>query len=257
MFLDILFNEDDNFVIGGQQGITDTKGAGPEHVLPLLPKLLTLAQEIIDSKKLEQATKVLEGKTNGVVQNKEVADSEIKIDEKTKTSLEEATKEADQMIGDKLTAKEKQQLFLRGTLLAPKILPLLRKADMLLNEGLPSRAQRWDFINPPLMWQMPYQIIKPHFPERYVKKIFIHDKEEELYKIVPRSYLPKEYGGEAGTVDEIKDYWKKKIESYKDWFLEDEQYRCDESKRPEKLKSHLVEDGTFGTEGTFRNLSVE
>lgn len=77
---------------------------------------------------------------------------------------------------------------------------------------------------------------------------------EELYKVVPRSCLPKEYGGEAGTIAEIAAEWKKKVESYRDWFLEDEKYCSNEKKRPGKPKTS---DELFGLEGSFRQLSVD
>lgn len=49
-------------------------------------------------------------------------------------------------------------------------------------------------------------------------------------------------------------YWKKKVESYRDWFLEDEKYKTDESKRPGTPRSV---NNVFGMEGSFRQLSVD
>lgn len=170
MFADILFNEDDNFVIGGQQGITDTEGAGPEHVIPLLPKMLSLAQEIVEARELQKAAEAIEKRTDDILEN---GVSEMHIDENTTSSIVQATSEADKLIGDTLSAKEKQKLFFQGAKLTPKVLPLLRKAEMLVSEGLPTRPHRWDFINPPPMWQMPYQIVKPYLPEKYFNKVCI------------------------------------------------------------------------------------
>lgn len=48
--------------------------------------------------------------------------------------------------------------------------------------------------------------------------------------------------------------WKKKVESYKDWFLEDARYYSDESKRPGKPKTTSE---VFGIEGSFRKLNVD
>jgi len=50
------------------------------------------------------------------------------------------------------------------------------------------------------------------------------------------------------------DMWKKKLESYRDWFLEQENVKVDESKRPDK--SFNMSD-LFGFEGTFRQLNVD
>lgn len=50
------------------------------------------------------------------------------------------------------------------------------------------------------------------------------------------------------------DLYKKKVEEYRDWFIEDAQYGVDESKRPGKPKSA---DELFGVEGSFRKLNID
>lgn len=85
-------------------------------------------------------------------------------------------------------------------------------------------------------------------------KVISPDKMDDLYKIIPRECLPKDYGGEAPSVDEIASEWKKKVESYREWFLEDEKYHSDEKKRPGKPKTS---EDLFGLEGSFRQLNVD
>ena len=50
------------------------------------------------------------------------------------------------------------------------------------------------------------------------------------------------------------DHWKKKVESYKDWFAEEAKYMTNEAKRPGKPKSA---NELFGIEGSFRKLNVD
>lgn len=71
---------------------------------------------------------------------------------------------------------------------------------------------------------------------------------------IPKSILPKDYGGESESVRSLTEHWKKKVESYRDWFREDEQYYSIESKRPGKPKTP---DAIFGVEGSFRKLDVD
>lgn len=52
----------------------------------------------------------------------------------------------------------------------------------------------------------------------------------------------------------VSEQFKKKIEEYRDWFLEDEQYGVDESKRPGKPKSAQE---LFGIEESFGKLNVD
>ena len=66
--------------------------------------------------------------------------------------------------------------------------------------------------------------------------------------------MPKEYGGEAGTIEEILVYWEKKFMEYREFYLEEESYGTDEKKRPGKPKSA---ESLFGVDGSFRKLDVD
>jgi hypothetical protein len=52
----------------------------------------------------------------------------------------------------------------------------------------------------------------------------------------------------------VSDCWKEKLESYRDWFVEQDKLRIDESKRPGKK---IYSSDIFGFEGSFRQLSVD
>lgn len=82
----------------------------------------------------------------------------------------------------------------------------------------------------------------------------VYNNLEELYEEVPKEILPEEYGGQGGKLDDLIADCKTKLEKYRDWFLEDQNYGTDESKRPGKPKSA---ESVFGLEGSFRQLSVD
>lgn len=50
------------------------------------------------------------------------------------------------------------------------------------------------------------------------------------------------------------DYWKLKVESYRDWFLAQETAKSDERLRPGAPKTTSA---LFGVEGSFRALQVD
>lgn len=52
----------------------------------------------------------------------------------------------------------------------------------------------------------------------------------------------------------VPEDWMKKMETYKEWFAEQENVKADESKRPGKPKTH---DDLFGMEGSFRQLTID
>lgn len=85
--------------------------------------------------------------------------------------------------------------------------------------------------------------------------MFVHgNKIDLLTKEIPLKYLPKEYGGENGSVEEIVAEWDKKLDQYRDYFKNSHQYGTDEKLRPGKA---IDFDSMFGIDGSFRKLDVD
>lgn len=63
-------------------------------------------------------------------------------------------------------------------------------------------------------------VIKMLLGQKIRNRLQIYDENYgKLYNYVPESILPAEYGGDMGDVQELTDYWKTKMESYRSWFL--------------------------------------
>lgn len=77
---------------------------------------------------------------------------------------------------------------------------------------------------------------------------------ESLYKVIPKTYLPIEYGGENGNINDILNYWEHKLIEYKSYFEEDKLYGTDENLRCNSME-HL--ETSFGAQGSFRKLEVD
>lgn len=77
---------------------------------------------------------------------------------------------------------------------------------------------------------------------------------EDLYKIIPKDYLPLEYGGTNGTIAEIIEKTEKDLLAFNDYFIENDQYMVNEKLRPGK---QLNMDTVFGLEGSFRKLDID
>jgi len=80
------------------------------------------------------------------------------------------------------------------------------------------------------------------------------DDFESLYKEVCKNQLPKDFGGDGMSIAELTAYWKKKCESNRDWLIQREQIKADESRRPGRPKTSA---DMFGIEGSFRKLNVD
>jgi len=132
----------------------------------------------------------------------------------------------------------------------------IKKTTACFHERYPARARGMHFINIPSFFETMYSMVRPFLTEKMKSRVFVHGKGDYsgLQAILPKSALPKECGGENGTLDDIIVEWKKKVESYRDWFLEDANHCSDESKRPGKPKTS---GDVFGIEGSFRKLEVD
>ncbi|KAI4466006.1 alpha-tocopherol transfer protein-related [Holotrichia oblita] len=133
---------------------------------------------------------------------------------------------------------------------------LAKKASTIFQEAIPARIKQAHYMNVPTFFDTLFQIIKPFMKEKLLKRMVIHtsDDPESIYKYIPKEVLPEEYGGKGDKIQELTDYWKEKIESYKDWFVDDLKYKSIESKRRGKPKTH---GDVFGLEGAFRKLDVD
>ena len=85
-------------------------------------------------------------------------------------------------------------------------------------------------------------------------QIFVHDSFESLHKHIPKRLLPTEYGGEVESIQEIAQKWSDRLIEKREWFLEEMQFKSDESQRPAKAKNSA---DLFGNSGSFRKLDID
>lgn len=71
-------------------------------------------------------------------------------------------------------------------------------------------------------------MIRPFLKREFFERIHLHPVGASLEDIfendVPRSHMPKEFGGELGTIKELHEKTKKTVEDMREYFLtEDDQ----------------------------------
>ncbi|KZC05924.1 PREDICTED: alpha-tocopherol transfer protein-like [Dufourea novaeangliae] len=135
---------------------------------------------------------------------------------------------------------------------------IIRKSMLAVQDSMPLRLHRVHFLHAPAFIESVLNIFYPLLKEKLVQKFRIHTGGgEELHPYMNKDILPKEWGGKAGTFDELNDSWRKKIEKNRDWFLREEKLsRTNESARLPETKSRLLAE-LDGLQGSFRKLNID
>ncbi|XP_013200524.2 uncharacterized protein LOC106143093 [Amyelois transitella] len=132
---------------------------------------------------------------------------------------------------------------------------LMKKMTVFSQDAMPIRMKGFHYLNTPPGFETVFNFMKGFLNEKNKSRLFVHNKNyEEMYKVIPKDILPAEYGGNGGTLAEIIEYWKNKVQQYSDWLDEEENFGVDESKRPGKPKTA---EELFGVEGSFRQLEFD
>jgi len=125
----------------------------------------------------------------------------------------------------------------------------------IMQDAYPGRLNAIHLVNIPPFWSTVTNISLSLMKEKNRKKVFNHGSDmKALWKVVPQKILAKEYGGEAGTIQELTEDMAKIFLENRDFFLESEKHGVDESKRVEKSRNF---DSLFGVEGSFRQLNID
>ncbi|XP_049767640.1 alpha-tocopherol transfer protein-like [Schistocerca cancellata] len=130
------------------------------------------------------------------------------------------------------------------------------KIMTILQEAYPLRTLAIHYINAPSAVDVVMSLFKNSLSGYLATQFHQHTDLESLHKFFPKRILPKEYGGEAGTLAELNERFRKRLESRRDFFLEDGKYGVDEKLRPTAARSKARRD-VFDMAGSFRQLAVD
>ncbi|XP_031783357.1 alpha-tocopherol transfer protein-like [Nasonia vitripennis] len=131
----------------------------------------------------------------------------------------------------------------------------LKKFLFYLQEGLPVRLKGLHFLNTSPAMDLILSMMKPFMKKELLDMLHMHSSMDSVDKFIPIEILPNELGGKAGPLMELHNVQIKKLESFRDWFLDEEtRAKIDESKRPGKGKTAT---DLFGVEGSFKKLDID
>ncbi|KAF2879555.1 hypothetical protein ILUMI_26616 [Ignelater luminosus] len=135
-----------------------------------------------------------------------------------------------------------------------KFTPTITKRCFIVMEKVFSvRAHGIHFLNASSYVGPFLNFLKSFLKPKLAERIHIHRDMESLYRTVPKSVLPKDYGGEEKSLAELNDLWKDKFLEYRDLFENIRKVRVNEDLRPGKP----LDPEFYGIDGNFRKLEVD
>ncbi|VVC98504.1 unnamed protein product [Leptidea sinapis] len=130
----------------------------------------------------------------------------------------------------------------------------VKKFLICVQEATPIKLKEVHVVNTSPIIEAMVNFVKPFLKDKIKKRIFIHSDINELTKYIPKEMIPEEYGGDGGSLDDINDAWRKKLEEYTAWFKSEESVKANEALRPGKPTNY---DELFGIDGSFRQLTID
>ncbi|CAB0036247.1 unnamed protein product [Trichogramma brassicae] len=135
---------------------------------------------------------------------------------------------------------------------------IVKKAMLATQDSMPFRLHRVHYLNAPAFINSILNIFYPLLKEKLITKFRIHTGGgEELHAYLDKDILPCEWGGKAGTFQELNESWRLKIEKNRDWFLREEKLsKTNESARLPSSRSTILKE-LEGVQGSFRKLNID
>ncbi|KAF5291248.1 hypothetical protein FQR65_LT11426 [Abscondita terminalis] len=133
----------------------------------------------------------------------------------------------------------------------------VKKYLITLEKAYPLRIKNFIGINTPKIVEGLFNnIFRVLCSEKLRNKLVIVTSSniQLVYDKVDQALFPEECGGQNGSLEELAKEWKIKVESYRNWFLEDSKKLFDHKIQFDKLKTYNEE---FGMEGSFRKLIID
>ncbi|KAL4712415.1 hypothetical protein ACJJTC_001576 [Scirpophaga incertulas] len=129
---------------------------------------------------------------------------------------------------------------------------IMHKTAQIFQEGLGLRVTAMHVLNCPSFGQTLMTIMKQFFKPKLLDRTIFHKNLDDLYKYIPKQYLPKDYGGDEPSLDEYRDMYDEEFrsENTKQFLLKCSNYVSDESKRP----GQIYQDQMIGS---FKKLDFD
>ncbi|XP_017955099.1 retinol-binding protein pinta [Drosophila navojoa] len=133
---------------------------------------------------------------------------------------------------------------------------LLSKFSAFADEAMPTRQKGIHFINVPASFESGFNSLRAFFPAKIKNRVSVSSDPEAIFECVKRDYLPQEYGGSRGTMQDIIGQMESKMLSYGEYFEQSHLFGANEKLRDDN-SANIDCQSSFGLDGSFRMLDID
>ncbi|KAH8234403.1 hypothetical protein KR038_009114, partial [Drosophila bunnanda] len=128
---------------------------------------------------------------------------------------------------------------------------MFKRMNAFLEHGIPTNLVATHIVHASRETQFVLGLVRNVMKQKEL--LHIHPNLESLQKAIGKEYLPSEMGGNNGTLPEAMTRYETQLNSFADYFKEDERYVVDEKAR----EASEAAPNAAGAEGTFRKLNID
>ncbi|KAG5886257.1 hypothetical protein JTB14_020820 [Gonioctena quinquepunctata] len=111
---------------------------------------------------------------------------------------------------------------------------ILKSFAIILKKVFNNNIKQIHFLNPIWLVEPVIALGKRMISQKLAQRFHFHKSRESLMEFIPPSILPKDYGGEESSLEELSALWKQKFTDYNERFDKLAELRVDESLRPKQ-----------------------
>ncbi|XP_065226985.1 alpha-tocopherol transfer protein-like [Planococcus citri] len=110
---------------------------------------------------------------------------------------------------------------------------IVRKSAVLSQKTIPIRHHKIYLVNSIPAMNPGIRLYKRFLKKKMGDMIEMwKDDPKNLISVIPKEVLPSIYGGNQGSLEDMRDIWYGEMEKNRDWFISDEANKADFSKKP-------------------------
>ncbi|KAK5638182.1 hypothetical protein RI129_012477 [Pyrocoelia pectoralis] len=131
---------------------------------------------------------------------------------------------------------------------------IVSKVFPYLQQALFIRLKAIHYLNVGLLVDGLMSLVKPFLKSELIDSVHVHNSIETLIQHIPIECLPSDYGGSQPSFKELHEDHCQRLFDFADYFIDEDTYIVDETKRIGKPSNPSE---IFGLDGTFKQIEID